>query len=81
MKTDKIIHFVCCLVAAILVAVVFGIISTSGIAVLTGFTASTCLAVGKEVGDYFNHNSRWDWYDLLAGAAGALLGSQIGWFL
>lgn len=81
MKTDKIIHLVCCLIAAILVTVLFGIISSSYISVLSGFVAAVCLAIGKEMGDYFNPNSKWDWYDLLAGVIGALVGSQIGWFL
>ena len=81
MKTDKIIHLVCCLIAAILVAVLFGIISSSYISVLSGFVAAVCLAIGKEMGDYFNPNTKWDWYDLLAGVVGALIGSQIGWFL
>lgn len=80
MGKDKIKHFVCCMVAAILVAVFFGIISHSYISVLTAFVASVCLAVGKEVGDYYNPNSKWDWLDLAAGALGALIGSQIGWF-
>ena len=68
------------MVAAILVAVFFGIISHSYISVLTAFVASICLAVGKEVGYYYNPNSKWDWLDLAAGALGALIGSQIGWF-
>lgn len=81
MKKDQIILSVCCLVVALLVAVVFGIISNSYISVLTGFVAAVCLAVGKEIGDYYNPDSQWNWLDLVAGALGALIGSQIGWFV
>nr|DAZ24035.1 MAG TPA: putative periplasmic lipoprotein [Caudoviricetes sp.] len=82
MKATKIICFVCCLVAAILVSVAFGVISSSYISVLSGFVASAFLVVGKKAGDYFtpSSNGHLDWYDLLAGVIGALIGSQIGWF-
>lgn len=81
MKKEKIIHLVCCLIVAILVAVLFSIISSSYISVLSGFVAALFFAFGKEIGDYSNPESKWDWYDLLAGLIGALVGSQIGWFL
>ena len=47
-----------------------------------GFKAyGVCMPSGFQVhGIDVSTNSKWDWLDLAAGALGALVGSQVGWF-
>lgn len=78
---DKKLHFTVCLLVAACVAAVEVRVGAGALgACVAGFLSGTACGVGKEYGDYCNPNSKWDNYDLLADALGALVGSSVGLF-
>ena len=60
LKFDKLMHFSLCFILSI-----FG---------WWGVVFAAGLAIGKEVGDYFNKDSGWSWRDLIADGLGILAG-------
>lgn len=76
---DKKIHFAVCLVVALGITIAEVCIGTGALgAWMGGFLGGTACGAGKEYGDYCNPNNRWDNYDLLADASGALTGGCVG---
>lgn len=72
---DKYIHFGVCLAIAYVARVVFGWMSVPVIvAALIGFCCAMCTGIGKEYGDKLAPGNKWDWYDIIADALGALIG-------
>lgn len=76
---DKYIHFAMCLVIAFVFTYFLKCLDTPTLAaILGGFGASMGTACGKELGDHLAPGNKWDWYDIIADALGAVIGSMSG---
>lgn len=45
---------------------------------LSGIFSGVAIGIGKEYGDYKAVGNYWDWYDIVADFAGAVVGSVLG---
>ena len=74
--TDKIVHCAVCALATIVIGCACGFINTACY-FLCGVLFALGLGFGKECGDWFNPNSKWDWKDLLADLCGCAVGELV----
>lgn len=76
---DKTKYFIACAVISALVSCAEAILgATFGQAMIAGLIAGIAIGVGKEYGDCCGVGGRWDWGDIVADGAGALVGSFSG---
>lgn len=75
---DKYLHFTCCMLIALVVTSILGLMSTWYVGILAGLSTAIGTGIGKEYGDYKSPSNKWDWKDILADLIGALVGSLIG---
>lgn len=84
-QKDKVKHFVICCIVAVCAMVFFRLIASPlNVAVVASLIIGLALGVGKEYGDKANPYNKWDWFDLLVDAIGAVVGtliSSILWLL
>lgn len=71
---DKKLHFTCCMLIALVVTFILGTMSNWYVGAMAGLLTAMGTGVGKEYGDAKSPNNKWDWYDILADALGALTG-------
>jgi len=78
MRIDKNnwIHFTCCMLIALVVSIVLGMLSNWYVGALAGLSTAIGTGVGKEFGDMKATN--WNWYDILSDIVGAFVGAIIG---
>ena len=78
-KSAHLKHFIVCLAisfaASLIEALCLASISQSFIA---GIIAGGAIGVGKEYGDKCAPRNKWDWNDIAADMAGAVIGSALG---
>lgn len=80
---DKIIHATLCCVATIGMSFITAFFGKT-VSLVSGIVFSLGLGLGKECGDFFNPNSKWDWKDLVADIVGTAIGlslSFLGWVI
>lgn len=75
---DKYLHFTCCMLIALIVTSILGLMSNWYVGVLAGLSTAIGTGVGKEYGDCKAPGNKWDWKDILADFVGAIVGSLIG---
>lgn len=75
---DKYLHFTCCMLIALVVTIVLGLMSNWYVGALAGLSTAMGTGVGKEYGDCKSPNNKWDWKDTLADLIGSLVGIIIG---
>lgn len=77
-QKDKVIHFAICCIVAVCAMVFFRLIASPlNVAVVASLIIGLALGVGKEYGDQANPYNKWDWFDLLADALGAVVGTLV----
>lgn len=78
-KTDKIKHFFACLAVALMASFIEAVCGASYLlSVVAGVIAGTAIGIGKEYGDKCVPGNKWDWFDIAADAAGAIIGAALG---
>ena len=75
---DKKLHFTCCMLIALAVTILIGLLSNWYVGSIAGLLTAMGTGVGKEYGDKASPNNKWDWYDILADLIGAIVGASIG---
>lgn len=81
LQSDKLQHFIVCLLVAMIVALIVAFISkNTGAAMFAGASSGMALGVGKEYGDEKAIGNFWDWKDIRADALGAVIGCLAGLF-
>lgn len=76
---DKVKHFsVCCAVGFTASTIEAACGASFVLAAIAGVIAGGAIGVGKEYGDKCSPGNKWDWGDILADMAGALLGAVLG---
>ena len=71
---DKVMHFIACLLIAVVVGVVMIPCATLFGIVFASFMCASSAALAKEYADKLNPNNRWDWNDIIADYAGTFTG-------
>ena len=74
---DKKLHFTCCMLIAFVTTLLIGLLSNWYAGGLAGLLTAMGTGVGKEYGDKASPNNRWDWRDIIADLAGAVIGAAI----
>jgi len=74
---DKKLHFTCCMLIALVVTFILGLLSNWYIGAIAGLLTAMGTGVGKEYGDVKSPNNKWDWYDILADLLGTVTGVVI----
>lgn len=78
-RQDHIKHFcVCFVVAVVASAIEAGFGASYWQSLIAGLIAGGAIGVGKEYGDHCAPNNKWNWSDIVADMAGAVIGSAIG---
>lgn len=75
---DKWLHFTCCMLIALVVTMILGMMSNWYVGALAGLSTAMGTGVGKEYGDAKSPGNKWDWKDILADLVGAAVGIVIG---
>ena len=75
---DKRLHFACCMLIALVVTPLIGLLSNWYVGGLAGSLTAMGVGVGKEYGDKVNPNNKWDWQDILADFIGTAVGVSVG---
>lgn len=79
MHKDKLYHFAACAIVALVTSFTMLFLhGTLAISLLSGALSGIAIGVGKEYGDSKAVGNKWDWYDILADAIGAFVGSAVG---
>lgn len=81
---DKTLHFLACgVIAAVMAAVMLLTGATTLQTAVAAIGTSMAAGLAKEYGDRCAIGNHWDWYDLAADLAGAIIGTAIaaglGW--
>lgn len=78
-RRDYFKHFgVCLIIALIASSVEAGLGALYCQSFIAGIIAGGAIGVGKEYGDHCSPRNKWDWSDIAADMAGAILGSALG---
>lgn len=78
-QKDKIKHFLVCLAMAFLASSIeAGCDASYFQSIISGTIAGTAIGIGKEYGDKCTPGNKWDWCDIAADAAGAIIGAALG---
>ena len=72
---DKLLHFICCFAIAVVMAVLNGWQGVILMGFMNSFAIGVAIGVGKEYGDSQAKGNKWDWMDIVADVAGALIGA------
>lgn len=77
-QKDKLLHFGYSFLIALLAGVCAFFLRMNVLQfIFTSLGISFATGVGKEYGDHINPNNKWDWYDILADAIGAICGTLV----
>lgn len=78
-KKDKIKHFFACLAVALMASFIEAVFGAPYLlSIVAGIIAGCAIGIGKEYGDKCAPGNKWDWYDIAADAAGAIIGAALG---
>lgn len=78
-QKDHIKHFYVCLTIAFSASSIeAGCGATYAQSFVAGIIAGGAIGVGKEYGDHCAPGNKWDWSDIAADMAGAVIGSALG---
>lgn len=78
-QQDHFKHFTVCLAVAFTASSIeAGCGASYGQSLISGVIAGGAIGVGKEYGDKCSPGNKWDWSDIVADMAGAVIGAALG---
>lgn len=73
-QKDKYMHAAVCAAITLLTVILFAVMHESILAAsIAGFLTAMAAGLAKEYGDSCNPYNKWDWYDVVADAAGSII--------